>query len=107
MGFRGYAQRDPLNEYKSEAFSLFDGLLTKLRSEGDLDALPCAGDDPRRAAGNGGAAAGRAAEEQAKLSASQPQAAPQRTPEMAGAGAPAAAAASATVVSGPVISTIG
>ena len=25
------AQRDPLNEYKSEAFELFDGLITKLR----------------------------------------------------------------------------
>jgi preprotein translocase subunit SecA len=24
VGFRGYAQRDPLNEYKSEAFQLFD-----------------------------------------------------------------------------------
>jgi preprotein translocase subunit SecA len=33
VGFRGYAQRDPLNEYKSEAFQLFDGLLTKLRSD--------------------------------------------------------------------------
>jgi preprotein translocase subunit SecA len=31
VGFRGYAQRDPLNEYKSEAFALFDQLLTKLR----------------------------------------------------------------------------
>jgi len=31
IGFRGYAQRDPLNEYKSEAFTLFDALLTKLR----------------------------------------------------------------------------
>jgi preprotein translocase subunit SecA len=25
VGFRGYAQRDPLNEYKSEAFQLFEG----------------------------------------------------------------------------------
>ncbi len=33
VGFRGYAQRDPLNEYKSEAFQLFDGLLTRLRVE--------------------------------------------------------------------------
>jgi len=33
VGFRGYAQRDPLNEYKSEAFGLFDSLLTSLRSE--------------------------------------------------------------------------
>ncbi len=31
IGFRGYAQRDPLNEYKSEAFQLFDGLLNGLR----------------------------------------------------------------------------
>ncbi|MEL6168942.1 MAG: preprotein translocase subunit SecA [Pseudomonadota bacterium] len=33
VGFRGYAQRDPLNEYKSEAFALFEGLLDGLRSE--------------------------------------------------------------------------
>ena len=25
IGWRGYAQRDPLNEYKSEAFELFNG----------------------------------------------------------------------------------
>ena len=31
LGFRGYAQRDPLNEYKSEAFQLFEGLLESLR----------------------------------------------------------------------------
>ncbi|MEL7000989.1 MAG: preprotein translocase subunit SecA, partial [Pseudomonadota bacterium] len=31
IGLRGYAQRDPLNEYKSEAFQLFDGLLNQLR----------------------------------------------------------------------------
>ncbi len=28
---RGYGQRDPLNEYKKEAFALFGGLLTNLR----------------------------------------------------------------------------
>ncbi|MFO1072099.1 MAG: preprotein translocase subunit SecA [Geminicoccaceae bacterium] len=28
---RGYAQRDPLNEYKREAFDLFEGMLTNLR----------------------------------------------------------------------------
>jgi preprotein translocase subunit SecA len=28
---RGYAQRDPLNEYKSEAFQLFEGMLSELR----------------------------------------------------------------------------
>ncbi len=33
VSFRGYAQRDPLNEYKSEAFGLFETLLNKLRFE--------------------------------------------------------------------------
>ncbi len=33
VGFRGYAQRDPLNEYKNEAFQLFEGLLDGLRVE--------------------------------------------------------------------------
>ena len=31
IGFRGYAQRDPLNEYKSESFELFQTLLENLR----------------------------------------------------------------------------
>ena len=31
VSFRGYAQRDPLNEYKNEAFQLFEGLLGSLR----------------------------------------------------------------------------
>ncbi|MEO0356775.1 MAG: preprotein translocase subunit SecA [Pseudomonadota bacterium] len=33
VGFRGYAQRDPLNEYKAEAFQLFEGLLDGLRTQ--------------------------------------------------------------------------
>ena len=33
VGFRGYAQRDPLNEYKSESFQLFEGLLDGLRGD--------------------------------------------------------------------------
>jgi len=33
VAFRGYAQRDPLNEYKSEAFQLFESLLDGLRQE--------------------------------------------------------------------------
>ncbi len=33
VAFRGYAQRDPLNEYKSEAFQLFEGLLDGLRQD--------------------------------------------------------------------------
>ncbi|PUB17126.1 preprotein translocase subunit SecA [Yoonia sediminilitoris] len=31
VGFRGYAQRDPLNEYKTEGFQLFERLLEGLR----------------------------------------------------------------------------
>ncbi len=31
VGFRGYAQRDPLNEYKTEAFQLFQSMLDSLR----------------------------------------------------------------------------
>ncbi|WP_425089972.1 preprotein translocase subunit SecA [Stappia sp.] len=31
IGFRGYAQRDPLQEYKTEAFTLFESMLTNLR----------------------------------------------------------------------------
>jgi preprotein translocase subunit SecA len=33
IGFRSYAQRDPLNEYKSEAFQLFEGMLARLRED--------------------------------------------------------------------------
>ena len=33
VGFRGYAQRDPLNEYKTEAFALFETMLNSLRQE--------------------------------------------------------------------------
>ncbi|MFM2389771.1 MAG: preprotein translocase subunit SecA [Pseudomonadota bacterium] len=31
VGFRGYAQRDPLNEYKTEGFQLFENMLNSLR----------------------------------------------------------------------------
>lgn len=33
IGLRAYAQRDPLNEYKSEAFNLFNGMLFDLRED--------------------------------------------------------------------------
>ncbi|SLN42976.1 preprotein translocase subunit SecA [Roseovarius litorisediminis] len=33
VGFRGYAQRDPLNEYKTEAFQLFESMLDSLRHD--------------------------------------------------------------------------
>ena len=31
VAFRGYAQKDPLNEYKTEAFTLFENFLNRLR----------------------------------------------------------------------------
>jgi preprotein translocase subunit SecA len=33
VGFRGYAQRDPLNEYKNESFQLFESMLDSLRED--------------------------------------------------------------------------
>jgi len=33
VGFRSYAQRDPLNEYKTEAFQLFEAMLDGLRAD--------------------------------------------------------------------------
>ncbi len=33
VGFRSYAQRDPLNEYKNESFQLFEGMLDGLRQD--------------------------------------------------------------------------
>jgi preprotein translocase subunit SecA len=66
VGFRGYAQRDPLNEYKTESFELFQAMLARLREavtsqimrveivqrppplapEGDLQALEATHIDP-------------------------------------------------------------
>ena len=50
VGLRGYGQRDPLNEYKSEAFELFEALLAKLRTEVIAAADACADPDRRAAA---------------------------------------------------------
>jgi preprotein translocase subunit SecA len=33
VGFRGYAQRDPLSEYKTESFQLFEAMLDGLRAD--------------------------------------------------------------------------
>jgi preprotein translocase subunit SecA len=33
INLRAYAQRDPLNEYKREAFELFEGMLVELREQ--------------------------------------------------------------------------
>ena len=37
VGFRGYAQRDPLNEYKTEAFQLFESMLEFAARSGDAN----------------------------------------------------------------------
>ncbi len=74
---RGYGQRDPLNEYKKEAFALFDALLSRLRETvtqvlshleirlptQEADGRPSAGgvpagDGPQGAIGDRAAAAG-------------------------------------------------
>ena len=48
IGFRAYGQRDPVNEYKSESFHLFEGMLTKLREAtvGQLMHLQLAPEEP-------------------------------------------------------------
>ena len=45
IGLRGYAQRDPLNEYKSEAFQLFEGLAESAPYGCDQASQPYALDD--------------------------------------------------------------
>jgi len=61
IGWRGYAQRDPLNEYKQEAFELFDSLIGRLREQvtGNLmrvevrfEAPPEDGQDPAQGGNN-------------------------------------------------------
>ena len=58
IGFRAYGQRDPLNEYKSEAFVLFEAMLAQPARGGDRPAHARRAGAAGRAAG---AAAGRAA----------------------------------------------
>ena len=56
IGLRGYGQRDPLNEYKQEAFHLFEAMIQNLREGGDRPA-----DAGRDHAGAAAGAAARAA----------------------------------------------
>ena len=85
VGFRGYAQRDPLNEYKSEGFQLFESLLNRLRSEVTrmLSHVQVMTQEEQQA---------MMAEMQARAEAQAPRpaVAEQRVPAMAGAGALAA-----------------
>ena len=50
VGWRGYAQRDPLNEYKQEAFELFDGADRPAARAGDRAAHARRGDASSRPA---------------------------------------------------------
>ncbi len=100
VGLRAYGQRDPLVEYKREAFTMFDHLMGDIKTEimnsvfrsttsvddfqHFLDALPqtLVHDEVSMLGGAGGAPPPRQAAPQ--------QAAPQRRPAMAGAVPPAA-----------------
>ena len=91
IGFRGYAQRDPLNEYKTEAFELFQSLLGRLRR-----------DVTRQIAYVQVMSQDEAARQRAALSAAADQLAaaaqprqPAPEPALEGAGAPSAAPAPA------------
>ncbi len=88
VGFRGYAQRDPLNEYKSEAFQLFEGLLNRLRAEVTRMLAHVQVMTPEEQQSMLAQLQARARVAQA---ASTPAAAPARVPEPVGAGAAAAA----------------
>ena len=62
IGLRGYGQRDPLNEYKTEAFNLFETMITRPARGDDLAAdagrdrgCAAAGQQPPTAAGHGSA----------------------------------------------------
>ena len=47
VGFRGYAQRDPLNEYKTESFQLFENLLDCAARGGHAEARRAPAHDGR------------------------------------------------------------
>jgi preprotein translocase subunit SecA len=95
VGFRGYAQRDPLNEYKSEAFTLFESMLNSLRQKVTQDLCriqPMTEEQQKQAIAQylaqQQAAAARAAA--AAASAAPAAAAPAEAPTSAPASAPAA-----------------
>jgi preprotein translocase subunit SecA len=89
VGFRGYAQRDPLNEYKSEAFQLFETLLNRLRTEVTrmLAHVQIMTREEQQAMI--AALQARAADTAQAATQPAPAPAPERVPAMAGAAAPA------------------
>jgi preprotein translocase subunit SecA len=86
VGFRGYAQRDPLNEYKTEAFQLFEGMLDGLRAEvtKKLSQIRPLSEEERKAM------LAQLVAQQRAVAAPAEAARPKPQPAMAGAGAAAA-----------------
>jgi preprotein translocase subunit SecA len=82
VGFRGYAQRDPLNEYKNEAFQLFESMLDSLREDvtQKLSQIRPITDEEQRAI------AEQAAAQQAQVQASDKPSLPAPTAEAVSAG---------------------
>ncbi len=78
VGFRGYAQRDPLNEYKTESFQLFESMLNSLREDvtQKLAQIRPLTEEEREQ---------MMRQMMADQAAAQKAAAPQKQPEMAGA----------------------
>ncbi|MBW7921604.1 MAG: preprotein translocase subunit SecA [Rubellimicrobium sp.] len=94
VGFRGYAQRDPLNEYKTESFQLFEHLLDSLRTDvtQQLSRIrPMTQEEQQALIQQTLELQRRAQEEEAR--AAQAAAAPAMRPVLVGAGAAAAATA--------------
>ncbi|GGH28782.1 protein translocase subunit secA [Cribrihabitans marinus] len=94
VGFRGYAQRDPLNEYKNESFQLFESMLDSLRETVTQQlsrVRPLTEEEQKQMLAQMAAqpAAAQPAEEPA---AEQPAAEPAREPALAEAGGDAPAA---------------
>ncbi|GGB01471.1 preprotein translocase subunit SecA [Allosediminivita pacifica] len=100
VGFRGYAQRDPLNEYKTEAFQLFERMLETLRedvTEKLSQVRPMSEDEQR-------ALIDRFRQQQDAV---RENAQPKREPEPAVAGAAAAAATAGAAAEGEAATTTG
>jgi preprotein translocase subunit SecA len=90
IGFRGYAQRDPLSEYKTEAFQLFETMLNSLRQQvtEQLSRIRPLTQEEQSAM-----MAQLLSQQQAAAPVAKPvEAAPVRIPEMAAAGAASASA---------------
>ncbi len=90
VGFRGYAQRDPLNEYKTESFQLFETMLDSLRADVSqkLSQIRPLTDEEREA---------MMRDMLGQQRAPQPAAQPARSPETVGAEGEAAQAAEAGI----------